>query len=281
MYTRVVIGLILLTRQPVHFFIFFSVIFLLFFAGCSKDEETGKSGEEPKVSHQLVPTLSIQQNNESIYFLFAIENKSNHTVSLNFPNAKMFDITVTDASGKQHYQYSKGKNYDQKSKKVQIKAKTSHLWKAEWNVLSNERQAGIYKVEARLTPNDISPGSLEMEDVSITETMTLQSGTEKLQNNSFRNITVSGEDGTYTVTGEARVFEAVFAYAVSDGHNVFVEQHKQVKEGAPSWSPFTLEINIPESDLPINGTLMLELFYFSPKDGAKTDLLPVPLQTFR
>jgi hypothetical protein len=33
--------------------------------------------------------------------------------------------------------------------------------------------------------------------------------------------------------------------------------------------------------LPINGTLVLELFYYSPKDGEKTDVLAVPLETFR
>ncbi|MFC5529849.1 Gmad2 immunoglobulin-like domain-containing protein [Cohnella yongneupensis] len=101
-----------------------------------------------------------------------------------------------------------------------------------------------------------------------------------VQNNAYRNIKVSGQGGHYTVTGEGRVFEAVMSYAVEDGHNYLLEQNVQLDEGAPAWSPFQLNIVIPAKHIPSNGTLMLELFEYSAKDGTKINILSVPLETF-
>lgn len=103
---------------------------------------------------------------------------------------------------------------------------------------------------------------------------------EPMENSAFRNIEVSGSKGQYTVTGEARVFEAVMNYAVSDGHVYLLEDNYMLDEGAPAWSTFTLNINIPEEDLPENGTLTIELFEYSAKDGQQTNILVVPLETF-
>ncbi|WP_162848386.1 Gmad2 immunoglobulin-like domain-containing protein [Paenibacillus nanensis] len=99
-------------------------------------------------------------------------------------------------------------------------------------------------------------------------------------NSAFCHVKVSGSGGTYTVTGEGRVFEAVMAYAVEDGHNYLLESFHTLDSGAPAWSPFQLEIVIPEEQLPENGTLILELFEYSAKDGSKINTLIIPLETF-
>ncbi|WP_309120867.1 Gmad2 immunoglobulin-like domain-containing protein [Paenibacillus sp.] len=99
-------------------------------------------------------------------------------------------------------------------------------------------------------------------------------------NVAFRAVTVSGSDGSYTVRGEARVFEATLQYAVSDGHRYLLEETAQVREGAPAWSAFELKIAVPASQRPANGTLMLELFEYSAKDGTKVNVWTVPLETF-
>jgi outer membrane protein assembly factor BamE (lipoprotein component of BamABCDE complex) len=248
-------------------------------SACSKEEKKVTGNES--VSSQLNPVLSVQQKNDGIDFLVALENQSNHTVTLKFNSSKIFDITVTDTTGKENYRYSKGKKYKQQTEKIQIKAGASHLWKAKWKLSPEDRKAGIYKVKAVFNPSKVTPGSIKTENLTVTENLTLQSGMADLKNKSFRNIHFTGTDGEYKVSGEARVFEASFAYLVTDGHEVLVEQHAQTAEGAPAWATFSFEIKIPEEDLPINGTLMLELFYFSPKDGEKTDVLAVPLQTFK
>ncbi|WP_226534516.1 BsuPI-related putative proteinase inhibitor [Fictibacillus halophilus] len=269
-----------LKSKQVLLIIIASFIIFSMASGCSKDKEKKDKGNE-SISSQLNPVLSIQQKNDGIDFLVALENQSNHTVTLTFDSSKMFDITVKDTTGNESYRHSKGKKYSQQTEKVQIKAGASHLWKAKWKLSPEDRKAGIYKVKAIFTPSKVTPGSIKTEELAITENLTLQSGIADLKNNSFRNIHFTGTDGKYKVSGEARVFEASFAYLVTDGHEVFVENHAQTAEGAPAWAHFSVEIKIPEEDLPINGTLMLELFYFSPKDGEKTDVLAVPLETFK
>ncbi|MHA6483527.1 Gmad2 immunoglobulin-like domain-containing protein [Paenibacillus sp. strain BS8-2] len=78
------------------------------------------------------------------------------------------------------------------------------------------------------------------------------------------------------MSGEARVFEAVMNYTVEDGHNYLLEGHHMVAEGAPAWSPFAIDIEIPPAQQPVNGTLMLELFEYSAKDGSRVNVLSVP-----
>jgi hypothetical protein len=99
-------------------------------------------------------------------------------------------------------------------------------------------------------------------------------------NSAFCNVQVSGSGGQYIITGEGRVFEAVMAYAVEDGHNYLLEDFYTLGEGAPAWSPFQLDIVIPEEQLPHNGTLILELFEYSANDGSKINSLIIPLETF-
>jgi hypothetical protein len=258
--------------------IIIGIIFIIF-SGFTDNKEK-QAEKNSQITDQLSPILSVQKRNEEINFLIAVENKSNHTVTLTFPTSKMFDITVKDSSGKETFKHSIGKNYSQKQEKVEIQAGESHIWRSDWKLPSNI-QSGIYQIEAVITPTKISPGSINTEKLSMNETLTLHSQSEKLENNSFRKIHFTGSDGNYKVSGEARVFEAVFAYTVTDGHTVYEEQHTKVAEGAPAWAPFSLNIHVPEEDLPINGTLILELYYFSPKDGEKTDVIAVPLQTFK
>ncbi len=103
---------------------------------------------------------------------------------------------------------------------------------------------------------------------------------ERMENQAFRNIAVSGTQGNYVVTGEARVFEATIQYEVEDGHVIFLDGFVTASEGAPGWGTFTINISIPEADLPDNATLMLILFEESAKDGSRLHELPVTLEVF-
>ena len=100
------------------------------------------------------------------------------------------------------------------------------------------------------------------------------------QNVAFRNVSVTGSQGNYVVTGEARIFEATLQYEVEDGHNVLLAGFETASAGAPAWGTFTIDIDIPEVDLPENGTLTLILFEASAKDGTPVNQLYVPLETF-
>jgi hypothetical protein len=103
---------------------------------------------------------------------------------------------------------------------------------------------------------------------------------EPKENTAYRHIQITGSNGTYTITGEARVFEGVMSYSVSDGHRYLLKQSQQLNEGAPAWSAFTLNIKIPQHELPANGTLTLEIFEYSAKDGSIVNLLIFPLESF-
>ena len=100
------------------------------------------------------------------------------------------------------------------------------------------------------------------------------------ENQAFRNITVSGSQGNYVVSGEARVFEATVQYEVEDGHFIYQEGFVTASEGAPGWGTFTLNINIPEASLPEYGTLSLILFEESAEDGSRMHELIVTLDVF-
>ncbi|MHA0857983.1 DUF3221 domain-containing protein [Paenibacillus sp. CMAA1364] len=126
-------------------------------------------------------------------------------------------------------------------------------------------------------------------DGGVEESFPSQALAEKIEviaersydNNAFRNVKATGSKGKYTITGEGRVFEATMNYAVSDGHNYLLENFMTLDMGAPEWSAFTLEIQISEHMLPTNGTLMLELFELSAKDGSVIHLLAIPLESFQ
>jgi hypothetical protein len=126
-------------------------------------------------------------------------------------------------------------------------------------------------------------------DGPVAESFPMQGTAEKIEviaersveNKAFRNIKITGSKGKYTITGEARVFEATMNYAVSDGHNYLVEDFLTLDMGAPEWSAFTLDINIPEEKLPVNGTLILEIFEYSAEDGSVINSLNIPLESFQ
>jgi hypothetical protein len=99
----------------------------------------------------------------------------------------------------------------------------------------------------------------------------------KLENTAFRNIQVTGENGYYMVTGEARVFEAVMSYAVFADSDQLFEKHHNLVEGAPSWSPFSLEIQVTKQQL-AGRALAIKLFEYSAKDGSKANVLKIPIE---
>ena len=100
-------------------------------------------------------------------------------------------------------------------------------------------------------------------------------------NNAFRNVKVSGSQGKYIVTGEARVFEATMNYGVSDGHNYLLEKMYTLDEGAPAWSAFRRSRSTfrKNSGL-LKARFTVELFEYSAKNGSVVNLISLPLERF-
>ena len=72
---------------------------------------------------------------------------------------------------------------------------------------------------------------------------------------------MSGNKGTYTVTGQVKVRKGEFFYTVEDGHNEFIAETK-VKSSSISQNGFSFKLNlsIPIEKLPENGVLIMNLY---------------------
>ncbi|SFS63033.1 Gmad2 immunoglobulin-like domain-containing protein [Marininema halotolerans] len=98
-------------------------------------------------------------------------------------------------------------------------------------------------------------------------TLSLKKGKFSEANSAFKKIAINDPKVTYSFKGEARVFEGVYHYAISDGHNYLAKGYGMASAGGPEWGAFSKKVRIPLSKMPVNGTLMLELYEESAKDG--------------
>ncbi|WP_060673566.1 Gmad2 immunoglobulin-like domain-containing protein [Rossellomorea vietnamensis] len=93
------------------------------------------------------------------------------------------------------------------------------------------------------------------------------------QNESFKEVVVTQSEGEVMVTGKAQVFEGVFQYVLYDGGKVLEENNYQTA-GAPAWGEFTLSF---KKEIVTTNDIKLELFFYSAKDGSKTNVLEIPI----
>lgn len=80
---------------------------------------------------------------------------------------------------------------------------------------------------------------------------------------------------TFTVEGEARVFEAAFSWVLEDGHNLLAEGHEMTDAGAPAWGRFKFDVSFEHATQP---HMMLILYVSSAKDGSAEHQLVIPLK---
>ncbi|WP_052703063.1 Gmad2 immunoglobulin-like domain-containing protein [Paenibacillus beijingensis] len=80
---------------------------------------------------------------------------------------------------------------------------------------------------------------------------------------------------TFTVEGEARVFEAAFSWTLEDGHTILAEGHEMADEGAPAWGRFRFDVSYEQAS---QANMTLILFIHSAKDGSVQHRLIIPLK---
>jgi hypothetical protein len=80
---------------------------------------------------------------------------------------------------------------------------------------------------------------------------------------------------TFTVKGQARVFEGAFSYTFEDGHNVLAEGNEHAAAGAPEWADFELTVTFEKPTNPVGA---LTFFEKSAIDGSPTNQLMIPLK---
>lgn len=83
------------------------------------------------------------------------------------------------------------------------------------------------------------------------------------------------EMGTsFTVEGEARVFEGSFSWVLEDGHVILAEGHETADAGAPEWGKFQFEVSFEKAT---QSNIMLILYENSAEDNSMQNELIIPL----
>ncbi|HVG16448.1 MAG TPA: Gmad2 immunoglobulin-like domain-containing protein [Chitinophagaceae bacterium] len=96
------------------------------------------------------------------------------------------------------------------------------------------------------------------------------------QNQRFRNVTIDKTaKGTYTIEGQAQMFEADFGWVVNKGEEEIMSGYESTDAGAPSWGNFKFSIKIEEKHL--SSPLVLVLYESSAKDGSRQHQLNLAL----
>jgi hypothetical protein len=80
----------------------------------------------------------------------------------------------------------------------------------------------------------------------------------------------------FTVSGLSRTFEATTAWRVVDSaRRVLAEGHTTASRGTSAvWGTYQISVQLPAN---ASGNVTLEVYWASPRDGADTGLVQVPL----
>jgi hypothetical protein len=237
-------------------------------------------GEEKQVSIQndysfFIDPVAGQENAE---FELYLRNNGSEPISFEFPTSQKYEIKVLDANKRKVYQYSDGKAFAQAFETLTLKPQESIKWRETWDYQTAEGRVkeGEYTVEAKLTAVSINGKPVANQSLLYDTKSMYVPG----ENPVFRGIKAEGRKGNYKVIGETRPMNGKFYYSVEDGHNELVKQTELVSGSIyPQWKPFEVNVSIPADKLPMNGSLILNLYERS-KDGTIIHTYPVLLERF-
>ncbi|MCD5324716.1 MULTISPECIES: BsuPI-related putative proteinase inhibitor [Pontibacillus] len=252
----------------------------------TEDETSEQTNEDKKEQVDLQTllekvdmTATVNPEIEQVAFDFALKNGNDKAINLDFSSGQQYEILVKNENGEEVYRYSKGKSFTEAMVNEEIKPGKELAFKSEWNykVDGKRVQPGNYTAEITVMPMKLNGQTIEAKPFQVEKSFEIPS-----EDQVFRNVKVEGENGQYTVTGEARVFEGSFMYNVEDGHRVLVpDTAVQTSQGAPNWGEFEFTVEISKDNLPSNGTLTLMMYEVSAKDGSVTNQKFVKLETFK
>jgi len=213
---------------------------------------TAVYGEETPNTEGVIFYMDAIATAENITFELVLRNDTKTPISLEFPSSQTYEIMVHNQANQQKYQFSKGKSFAQIIKTIDLQPEKEISWKETWK--NHGLPEGEYQVSAGL--HAVRINQVESEPLSTTRTVTVPA-----ENPVFKQIEVSGKNGSYIVQGQAKPKNGTFYYAVEDGHHQQIQETKKVvAKDTSEWSNFVLELKIPDDQLPQNGTLMLNLY---------------------
>ncbi|MBB6453012.1 hypothetical protein HNQ94_001460 [Salirhabdus euzebyi] len=254
-----------------------------------QDLDDGKTKDITPLLESMEYSVDVETSNDQATFHMNLKNTTDEAVQFGFSSGQQFEIVVRDKATQQEvYRYSEGMMFTEAFVFVDMQPNDVKKWSFNWDYKGREGEkvgAGDYVATLTLLPSQLNEQGIDANpfvkdaEFSIPET---EGDAQTSENTAFRQVEASGSNGHYVVTGEARVFEGAFSYYVEDGHNLLTDHLiKYVDAGAPTWSDFTIEINLEKEKLPTNGVLTLVLFEASPKDGKPTNEKKVLLEQFK
>ncbi|MFC7321190.1 BsuPI-related putative proteinase inhibitor [Halobacillus campisalis] len=268
----------------------------------NETEETSNSeSEEPSdnivaLIEQLTFEAEVVQGKDGIMAEFSITNDAEEPVILGFNSSLKYDVIVENQDGEEVYKYSEGQAFTQQLTMEELEPGE----KLEANETVNEElPPGDYNVTMTFLVTSINDQPFESKPFEISKQTTIgqggetSSGSEEAEEldeeletsqgdneEAFRDLTLEGENGSYTVSGEVNAIDGQFFYMVEDGHNLLIEEEAvQVEDPGAEWSSFKTEVTIPEEDLPNRGALIMTMFN-KDEEGQPTQMNFVPLDNF-
>ncbi|CAM3773392.1 Intracellular proteinase inhibitor BsuPI domain-containing protein [Mesobacillus thioparans] len=215
---------------------------------------------------------------EHAEFELTLQNLGEESLVFEFPTSQKYEIIVKDDQKNTVYQFSEGKAFAQAFEKLKLKPHESIKWRESWDYKKGESRVkeGEYTVTAQVKAISVN-GKAVMDKQQLTDKKQMYIPGE---NPVFKGIHPEGSKGSYKIFGEARPIDGKFFYTVEDGHNELIAETEIVQHSKyPAWTPFTIEITLPESKLPKNGSLILNLYERS-KEGEIIHTYPVLLERF-
>ncbi|WP_188207112.1 BsuPI-related putative proteinase inhibitor [Alkalibacillus aidingensis] len=283
-------------KQLLGFIIAFGLIFLLTGCGVSGQEDHSTSGdgtdqqgevnEVEELLDQLKFDIDLENQDDHLIVKMTLEHMGDDEMTLSFSSGQQYEIVVSEQeSGEEVYRYSEGKMFTQAIITEDLKPGDQLTWEEEWDYThEGERvESDDYDVSVEMLPQEVDGHTVE--ESSLIKKSTIQVSDEVVESaNSdderFRHIEVSGENGDYQVTGETK--EENFHYSVEDGHHLFMNNEK-VELGESSddeWQSFELEISIDEENLPEYGVLSLILYQYDDETEEQTNHYHTKLEDF-
>ncbi|WP_101843459.1 BsuPI-related putative proteinase inhibitor [Halobacillus sp. Marseille-P3879] len=291
----------------------------VFLVGCTSDNSNEEDQSEEKNSSEesneepdpenivsLIEQLSfdaeVDSTDEGVNFNFFISNEAEEPIILGFNSSQKYEIVLENEEGEEVYKYSNEQAFSQQLTTEELEP-GDQLEANE--TLEEDLPPGEYDAKMSFLVTSINDQPLETKPFEITESVTVGGGeseqeaeaaeqfeassneevTEEVEASSngeeiFREMTLTGENGEYTVSGEAKVSGGEFFYNVEDGHNVLIEEETaQVEDVNAEWSAFEINVSLSEDDLPESGSLIMTMFERD-GDNQPINMNFVPLDNF-
>ena len=203
---------------------------------------------------------------DQVLFRLELENRAEIPANLEFPTAQFYEIIMSDDRGNILYRYSEGKMFAQVLQKLRMEPKEKVSWVEKMDGAPSLPR-GTYRVEAELeaAKNNGKPINQLKAEAEL-----LIPGSQDIS-----EISVSGNNGRYLISGKALPSNEKLYYVVEDGHDQLVTMTEaEVKDGA-----FKIELRLAKNQLPDSGTLTLILFT-QEENGKTGNETPVTLEQF-